>query len=103
MKIPRCGGLRPAKRQVEILRDAGLLFLGSGLTDPGISLAATLILYGTFGYDRPAALNGPQFIDESILEDPFQPEEGVLAVPEGPGLGIEVNESKIDDLRVSLK
>lgn len=102
MKIPRCGGLRPAKRQIEILEDAGLLFLGSGLTDPGISLAATLILYATFGYDRPAALNGPQFIDESVLEDPFHPEAGVLAVPEGPGLGIEVDESKVDDLRVSL-
>lgn len=102
MKIPRCGGLRPAKRQIEILEDAGLLFLGSGLTDPGISLAATLILYATFGYDRPAALNGPQFIDESVLEDPFQPEAGMLAVPEGPGLGIEVDESKVDDLRVSL-
>jgi L-alanine-DL-glutamate epimerase-like enolase superfamily enzyme len=102
MKIPRCGGLYPAKRQIEILRDAGLMVLGSGLTDPGISLAATLILYGSFGYDRPAALNGPQFIAESVLEDPFQPEEGVLPVPEGPGLGIEVDESKIDDLRVSL-
>jgi len=103
MKIPRCGGLRPAKRQIEILEDAGLLFLGSGLTDPGISLAATLLLYGAFGYDRPAALNGPQFIDASVLEEPIRPEDGVLSVPEGPGLGIDVDESKVEDLRVSLQ
>lgn len=102
MKIPRCGGLRPARRQIEILEDAGLLFLGSGLTDPGISLAATLILYGAFGYDRPAALNGPQFIDDSVLAEPFEPENGRLSVPTGPGLGVEVDEAKVRDLTVEL-
>ncbi len=102
MKIPRCGGVRPARRQIEILDDANLMFLGSGLTDPGLSLAATLQLYGAFHYDRPAALNGPQFIDQSILTEPFDPEGGTLSVPSGPGLGVEVDPSKIEQLSVSL-
>ncbi|MDP6057465.1 MAG: enolase C-terminal domain-like protein, partial [Pirellulaceae bacterium] len=41
MKPSRTGGLLSAKRQIEILRDAGLMWLGSGLCDPDISLAAT--------------------------------------------------------------
>lgn len=102
MKIPRCGGLRPAHREIEILQDAGLMFLGSGLTDPGTSLAATLALYGAFDYSLPAALNGPQFIDASILREPLTPENGKLAVPEGPGLGVEVDEDKVRELMVDL-
>lgn len=102
MKVPRPGGLRPARRQIEILEDAGLMWLGSGLTDPGISLAATLILYGAFGYDRPAALNGPQFIDASVLAEPFEVEDGRLSVPEGPGLGIAVDEARVRSLTVDL-
>lgn len=102
MKVPRSGGIMPAKRQIEMLEDARLMFLGSGLTDPGISLAATLQLYGAFGYERPAALNGPQFMDTSVLVRPLEPEAGTLTVPSGPGLGIDVDEGKVRDLMVDL-
>jgi L-alanine-DL-glutamate epimerase-like enolase superfamily enzyme len=54
MKPARCGGLLPALRQIEILRDAGLMWLGSGLTDPDVSLAATMALYTAFGKDGRA-------------------------------------------------
>lgn len=102
MKVPRCGGLDSARRQIEMLEDAGLMFLGSGLTDPSISLAATLGLYGAFQYDRPAALNGPQFISGSVLKEPFEPRNGQLPVPTGPGLGIEVDENKVRDIGIEL-
>ncbi|MAG57996.1 MAG: mandelate racemase [Planctomycetes bacterium] len=98
MKPARCGGLEPARRQVEILEDAGLLFLGSGLTDPDVSLAATLALYGSYKLARPAALNGPQFLAESVLKTRLTAKDGKLAVPTGPGLGIEVDERKLADL-----
>ncbi|MFQ5809796.1 MAG: mandelate racemase/muconate lactonizing enzyme family protein, partial [Armatimonadota bacterium] len=98
MKPARCGGLLPAKRQIEILADAGLMFLGSGLTDPDISLAATLALYGAYGLEMPAALNGPQFLDASVLKERLTPQDGKLEVPTGPGLGIEVDEDKVRDL-----
>ncbi len=98
MKPARCGGLLPARRQVEILQDAGLMFLGSGLTDPDVSLAATVALYGAYGLRYPAALNGPQFLGASVVRKPFQPVNGKLEVPEGPGLGIQVDEAKVKDV-----
>jgi L-alanine-DL-glutamate epimerase-like enolase superfamily enzyme len=73
MKPARCGGLISAKSQIEILMDSDLMFLGSGLTDPDISLAATLALYGAYQYTLPAALNGPQFIKTSVLKYPLIP------------------------------
>jgi L-alanine-DL-glutamate epimerase-like enolase superfamily enzyme len=96
MKPARSAGLLPSKEQWEIAQDAGLLILGSGLTDPDMSLAATLALFGAFQYTRPAALNGPQYVNATVLKTPLTPRpDGTLAVPTGPGLGIEVDEAKL--------
>jgi len=99
IKVSRCGGLLSAKRQIELVRDAGLFWLGSGLTDPDVAFAASLALFGSFGLDKPAALNGPQFLQADVLADPLSISGGVAQVPTGPGLGIEVDESKISRLR----
>lgn len=99
LKPARCGGLVSAAQQVEILENQGLLFLGSGLTDPDVSLAASLILYGAYGLKYPAALNGPQFLGASVLKNPFVPQGGKVAIPQGPGLGIEIDEEKLRNLR----
>ena len=69
--------------------------MGSGLTDPDVSLAASLALFGTFGLDKPAALNAPQFLSTSVLASPLPIHEDVAEVPDGPGLGVTVDEAKI--------
>lgn len=103
MKPARCGGLVSAKGQLDVAEEKGQMFLGSGLTDPDVSLAASLILYGAYGLAYPAALNGPQFLGESVLDEPFVPENGAVRVPKGPGLGISVNEDKVRDLHARSK
>ncbi|MDE3167036.1 MAG: mandelate racemase [Acidobacteriota bacterium] len=95
MKPARTAGLWDARRQVEILQQAGLLFLGSGLTDPDVSLAASLQLFGAYHLARPAALNGLQFLASSYLKTPFVLRDGMLEVPAGPGLGVEVDETQL--------
>jgi L-alanine-DL-glutamate epimerase-like enolase superfamily enzyme len=102
MKPARCGGLTSARRQIELLEKHGLGFLGSGLTDPDLSLAASLLLYSAYGLQHPAALNGPQFLQDSILKAPFEVKDGTLAPPSGPGLGVEVDPEKVERLRVRL-
>lgn len=98
MKPARCGGLVSAAAQMDLLEKHRLLFLGSGLTDPDISLAASLILYGAYGLKKPAALNGPQFLGVSVLKQPFKIAGGRIKIPKGPGLGIEVDEDKVREL-----
>lgn len=95
MKPGRCGGITEARRQIEILQNAGLMFLGSGLSDPDISLGASLALYGAYDLKYPAALNGPQFLSGSVLAEPFKVSSGTLAVPGGVGLGVDVVEAKL--------
>lgn len=95
MKPARTAGLWDARQQVEYLERHKLMFLGSGLTDPDVSLAASLVLYGAFGLKYPAALNGLQFLAGSWLKEPFRLEDGALLVPRGPGLGVDVDEEKL--------
>ncbi len=98
MKAARTGGLHWAKRQIAILEDAGLMWLGSGLCDPDVSLAANLALYGAFNLTKPAALNGPQFLSTDVLAEPLRIADGTAHVPTGPGLGVEVDEAKVREL-----
>ncbi|MBI1786367.1 MAG: mandelate racemase [Acidobacteria bacterium] len=95
MKPARTAGLWDARRQIEILQDAGLLFLGSGLTDPDVSLAASLLLFGAYQLKYPAALNGLQFLAGSYLKKPFVLRDGALDLPTGPGLGVELDEEAV--------
>lgn len=95
MKPARTAGLWDARRQVEILQEAGLLFLGSGITDPDVALAAALQLYCAYGLKFPAALNAPQFLSGSYLRKPLVVKNGEIDFPAGPGLGVEVDEERV--------
>jgi len=95
MKPARTAGLWDARRQVEIVEQAGLMFLGSGVTDPDVSLAASLQLYSAYQLKYPAALNGPQFLAGSWLRRPIGVRDGAGEVPAGLGLGVEVDEDKL--------
>lgn len=94
-KLGRCGGITEARRQIELVQNAGLMWLGSGLTDPDLSLAATLALYGAYGLRFPAALNGPQFLSGTILKHPLEVRGGEVTLPQLAGLGVEVDEAKV--------
>jgi L-alanine-DL-glutamate epimerase-like enolase superfamily enzyme len=95
MKPARTAGLWDARRQVEIVQQAGLMFLGSGLTDPDVSLAASLQLFAAYQLEHPAALNGLQFLASSYLRNPFEVRDAALDTPAGPGLGVQIDEDKL--------
>lgn len=95
MKPARCGGLWSCKRQIEVVERHGLRWVGSGLCDPDISLAASLVLFAAYGLETAAALNGPQFLKGTVLKTPVVVEAGTAYVPEGPGLGVEVDEERL--------
>ena len=91
MKVARCGGLWHAVRITEVLREQGLELFASGLTDPDLSLAASVHLFAAAGLTRPAALNGPQFLEGRGVTDARLRSVGDhLKVPVAPGLGSEV-------------
>jgi muconate cycloisomerase len=89
MKVARCGGLWPAKRIIELLKARGLYVFASGLTDPDLSLAASIHLFAWAGLEFPAALNGPQYLEgRGTADAAFRAVRDRVRLPAGPGLGI---------------
>jgi L-alanine-DL-glutamate epimerase-like enolase superfamily enzyme len=104
MKIARCGGLWHASRIVTLLDEAGLATFASGLTDPDWSLAASIHLFAWAGLERPAALNGPQYIvDRGTLDASFRAVADAISVPTAPGLGITADARAERSLQIAAE
>jgi len=99
MKPARNAGLWPSVQIVNQLRARGLMVLGSGLTDPDFSLAGALQLFAWSGITQPCALNGPQFLADSLLGSALAPQADVMTLPTAPGLGLSPDDRANDCLR----
>ena len=98
-KVQRSGGLALSRRLCALAEDCGLRLMGSGLTDSDLGLAASLHLFSAFGIDSHVDLNGRQFLESSYVKgETVRVENGVAYVPEGPGLGVDVDEDAVDSL-----
>ena len=92
----RVGGLLRA-RQCAIVADAlgmaaGMRLLGTS----GLALAASLhVAAATPALGSGHECSYPQLHDD-ILAEPLRMGEGMLSVPMGPGLGVEVDRDKVD-------
>jgi O-succinylbenzoate synthase len=91
MKVSRSGGITEARRMIHYLREHGLQYFASGLTDPDVALSACLHLFAATDLPHPAALNAPQFLEGSILRHPLPIVGDQASVPPGFGLGVEVD------------
>ena len=95
MKVTRNGGLFPSKQCAELAQQANLFMVASGLTETGLGLVANLHLACAFGIEHPCAWNGPQFLADDILTSSLKIDGGKIQLPQGPGLGVNVDEEKV--------
>ena len=105
-KIDRSGGFFRGKQAVHMIDAAGLFAVGSEQLGFGIEVAAqahfavsTSILKTPGGYGMGLLKMSQQFDtknwDGDIVFNTPKIENGFLEVPEGPGLGVELNEKAI--------
>jgi len=87
-----CGGIAGTQRLIAACEAGGVGFwFYSG--DLGIATAAYLHVAAATAYlDRPSQSLLRWTTDDVIANGPFSPEGGVLHVPTGPGLGVELHE-----------
>ncbi len=102
VKICKAGGLMDVVQMAVMARHAGLDVLGSGLTESGVGLAAAVQVFSTLNLRLPPQLNGPQFLDDLCVNGLDISEDSSLPVPNGPGLGVEVDEARIREHTVEL-
>lgn len=96
LKICKSGGLLDCLKSVYVAEANALELLGSGLTEAGVGFVASVHLFSTIDLVLPAELNAPVFLDTMAIEN-IEILDHVVTVPDGPGLGISVNEDYIKE------
>lgn len=92
IKTARAAGILQNKKIIEVTQKHGKALLGSGLTDPDISLAASLHLFAWAGIDKPCALNGPQYLGNTLVAEGIERDGDWVKVPKSPGLGLKIKD-----------
>jgi len=96
IKIEQNGGLFAAQRVIAIADAAGIELYGGTMLEGAFSTIASAHLFATVAsLQWGTELFGPLLITEEILTQPLDYSDFGLTVPNGPGLGIELDEAKV--------
>lgn len=100
LKPLRVGGFLEARRVHDVCQAMDAPMFCSGMLESGISLAGNLALAALPHFTLPADLWSPERYFEQDLVAPFALCDGKLAVPRGPGIGVDVRLDVLDELTV---
>lgn len=97
LKTTKHGGLLESKKIAAIAEAGGLACHGATSLEGPIGTAASLqfvastkaITYGT-------ELFGPQLLKDTYIVQEFEYKDGQVAIPQGPGLGVDVDMDKVN-------
>lgn len=96
----KVGGLSEGRRIGWMAHDHNVLLVGHGY-NTGVGLAADLQLAAALPNTRWVEYITPSPMIEGILAEPFPiDEEGMIAIPDRPGLGVEINSEGVAALTV---
>lgn len=107
LKLDNCGGIHPARQVAAVARAGNVVPIAGGSAHTGIGAAALAHLAVALDLTLPAGVNGPQqlapdclFIKEGGLR--YEMGGSVLRMPEGPGLGVHLDEAAVAANQVEL-
>lgn len=100
IKLAPMGGLSAARTAVQTVREAGMEPYVSSTLDGPWGIAASLQLAAAEHISLHCGLATLELFDASLTTALPAPENGRLAVPPGPGLGVEVSDDAIEEVLV---
>jgi muconate cycloisomerase len=100
IKIAQSGGLYAAHDVAMIGAAAGIGLYGGTMLEAGVGTAASAHLFATLpSLTWGTELFGPLLLTDELLTTPLIYSDFELAVPDGPGLGVEIDEDKLQHFR----
>ncbi len=97
VKTSRVGGLLEAKRIHDHCLGRNVPVWCGGMHEFGIGRAANLALASLPGFTLPGDISGSdRYYHEDLIDPPILADRGVVAVPKGPGLGVEPLRDRIE-------
>lgn len=104
VKIEQSGGLRAAQQVAAIADAAGIALYGGTMLEGAVGTVASAHVFATIrDLQWGTELFGPLLLTEEILAQPLQYQDFQLAVPTAPGLGIALDEDRVQFFRRDKK
>ncbi len=97
IKPGRVGGYLEAREVHDVCASQGVPVWCGGMLETGIGRAANLALATLPGFSLPGDISATKRYFHADLTDPFVLVDGSIAVPTGPGIGVDVNQEALDD------
>jgi muconate cycloisomerase len=98
------GGLRACERMIALAEAARASVLIGTTQELNLGTAAVAHLAAAARIlDYPGDNTGPQLYTDDVVKTPVQYERSHLLVPEGPGLGLEVDEEKLKTMTANAQ
>jgi len=101
-KCAKAGGIKGVRQWAAVAEAAGRQVVIGTEWGAGLKVAAKLHLGSAVRNADPVVEMTEMMIHELLLREPLGLEEGYLRVPSGPGLGLELDEGKIEAFRLTL-
>jgi o-succinylbenzoate synthase len=104
IKQGRVGGLLEARAVHDVARGRGAPVWCGGMLETGIGRAANLALASLPGFTLPGDTSASRRYFEQDLTPPFElAADGTMAVPTGPGLGVDPLPDRLESCTVRLE
>ena len=94
--LEQVGGIAPARACTAVAAAAGMIPVLGSRASRGIATAAMLHLAAATPALSTSNEIAPRQLRDSVLSDSLEIVEGMIAVPESPGLGVEVDRARLD-------
>jgi O-succinylbenzoate synthase len=103
IKPGRVGGYLEARRIHDLAAAAGVPVWCGGMVESGIGRAANIALASLPGFTLPGDVSASGRFYATDITEPFVMDDGHLAVPTGPGLGVAPIPEILDELTTSVE
>ena len=104
VKIGRVGGHGEALRIHEVATKAGVPLWCGGMLEAGVGRAQNVAVASLPGFVKPGdTSSSSRYFDEDIVTPPLEAANGLMPVPTGPGIGVEVRRDVLDKVTLSRR
>jgi o-succinylbenzoate synthase len=104
IKPGRVGGYLEARRVHDVCAASGVPVWCGGMLETGIGRAANLALAGLPNFTLPGDISGSdRYWRRDLVKVPLLLEDGAMRVPNGPGLGVDIDDVWLNELTVTVE
>lgn len=95
LKIAKAGGPAQALKLAHVAQAAGVALYGGTMLEGTLGTVASLHAWSTVKMQWGTEMFGPLLLKDDIVANPLDFSDGEVTLPQGPGLGVEIDEDKL--------